>query len=34
MIKSMNGGGFLNLTREEAYNTLNELFDNSQWCDF
>jgi hypothetical protein len=30
MIESMNGGGFLNLTGEEAYKTLDELSDNSQ----
>jgi len=34
MIESMNGGGFLNLTREEAYKTLDELSDNSQRWDF
>jgi hypothetical protein len=30
MIDPMNGGGFLNLTGEEAYKTLDELSDNSQ----
>jgi hypothetical protein len=34
MIESMNGRGFLNLTGEDAYKTLDELFDNSQWWDF
>jgi len=34
MIESMNGGGFLNLTGEEAYKTLDELSDNSQRWDF
>jgi hypothetical protein len=30
MIEFINGGGFLNLTGEEAYKTLDELSDNSQ----
>jgi len=34
MIESMNGGGFLNLTREEANKTLDELSNNSQQWDF
>jgi hypothetical protein len=34
MIEFMNGGGFLNLTGEEAYKTLDELSDNSQRWDF
>jgi len=34
MIESMNGGGFLNLTGEEAYKTLDELSENSQRWDF
>jgi len=34
MIESMNGGGFLNLTGEEAYKTLDELSDNLQWWNF
>jgi hypothetical protein len=34
MIESMNGGGFLNLRGEEAYKTLDELSNNSQWWDF
>jgi hypothetical protein len=34
MIESMNGGAFLNLTGEEAYRTLDQLFDNSQQWDF
>jgi hypothetical protein len=34
MIESMNGGSFLNLTREETYKTLDELSDNSQRWDF
>jgi hypothetical protein len=34
MIEFINGGGFLNLTGEEAYKTLDELSDNSQRWDF
>jgi hypothetical protein len=34
MIKSMNGGAFLSLMREEAYRTLDQLSDNSQQWDF
>ncbi|XP_059446551.1 uncharacterized protein LOC132178111 [Corylus avellana] len=34
MIESMNGGGFLNLTRKEAYRLLDELSDSSQRWDF
>jgi hypothetical protein len=30
MIESMNGGAFLNLTRDEAYRSFDKLFDNSQ----
>jgi hypothetical protein len=34
MIESMNGGAFLNLTREEAHRMLDQLSDNSQQWDF
>jgi hypothetical protein len=34
MMESMNGGGFLNLTGEEAYKIQDELSDNSQRWDF
>ena len=34
MIKSMNGGAFLNLTGDEAYKTLDKLANNSQQWDF
>jgi hypothetical protein len=34
MIESMNGGAFLNLTRDLAYKALDKLADNSQQWDF
>jgi hypothetical protein len=34
MIESMNEGGFLSLTGDEAYRTLDQLSDNSQQWDF
>jgi hypothetical protein len=34
MIEPMNGGGFLNLTKEAGYRTLDELSNNSQRWDF
>jgi hypothetical protein len=34
MIESMNGGAFFSLTGDEAYMTLDKLFNNSQQWDF
>ena len=34
MIDSMNGGGFLSFTGEEAYRSLDQLSDSSQQWDF